>query len=71
MIHIKDYIAEHFLNKSFHFKCDCLIPIDTTGLVKDYKIIGNEIVLYVANNNGRVIQIGLNTPSLRIDLIEQ
>lgn len=64
---IKNYIAEQFINKSFHFKCDCLIPIDVIGNVKEYKITGHEIVLYVMIENNKIIQIGLNTPSLQIE----
>lgn len=68
MIPIKQYIAEQFLNKVYHFKCDCLIPIDIIGIVKDYNITKSEIILYVSVNN-KVIHIGLNTPSLQIELV--
>lgn len=66
MIPIKQYIAETFINKKFHFICDCLIPINVKGIVKDYKIANNEIILYVLINNNKIVQIGLNTPSLQI-----
>lgn len=68
MTPIKNYIANTFINKSFHFTCDCIIPINIKGLVKDYEIIGNEIVLLVSVNE-KIIHIGLNTGSLQIEEI--
>lgn len=65
MIPVKQYIAEQFINKTYHFKCDCLIPLDVVGLVKDYNITSSEIILLVSINN-KIIHIGLNTPSLYI-----
>ena len=63
---IKDYIGKLFLNKTIHVKCDCLLPIDVTGIVVDYEIMGNEIVLCISKN-GKIIKIGLNTPSVKIE----
>lgn len=63
MTPIKEYIATQLLYKKFHFKCDCLIPLDAIGYVNDYEISGNEIILIV-NSNGKILHIGLNTPSL-------
>ena len=68
MIHIKEYIAKQFINKSFHFKCDCLIPLDITGTVKDYKIAGSDIILIVDTTN-KLIRVCLNTPSLQVEPI--
>lgn len=68
MTPVKQYIAEFFIDKTFHFKCDCLVPIDIVGHVKDYNINNNEIILFVSVNN-KIIQIGLNTPSLHIEEI--
>ena len=65
MTPIKNYIAEQFLNKKYHFVCDCIIPLDVIGVVKDYEITGHEIVLIVLTND-RLIHIGLNTSSLQI-----
>ena len=66
MIPIKQYIAEQFLNKKFHFICECLIPINITGIVRNYKIINNEIILYISTED-KLVQIGLNTPALLIN----
>lgn len=63
---IKDHIASLFIDKTIHVKCDCLLPIDVTGIVVDYEIIGNEIVLCISKD-GKIIRIGLNTPSLQIE----
>ena len=69
MIPIKQYIANMFIGKKFHFKCDCLIPIDVIGTVVDSDISKHEIILYV-NVDNKVIHIGLNTPSLTIENIQ-
>lgn len=66
MIPIKNYIAKQFTNNTYRFKCDCLVPFDIIGEVKDYEIVGNEIVLLVSVN-GKVIHIGLNTSALQIE----
>lgn len=68
MIPVKQYIAEQFINNTYHFTCDCLIPLDVIGTVKDYNISNNEIVLVVSVNN-KIIHIGLNTPSLYIEQV--
>lgn len=65
MIPIKKFIAEIFLGNTYHFKCDCIIPIDVVGTVKDYDISSNEIVLLV-DIGTKIIHIGLNTTSLVI-----
>lgn len=68
MTPIKQYIANMFIGKTFHFKCDCLIPIDIIGTVCDTNITKYEIVLLV-NSNNKIIHIGLNTPSLTIEAV--
>lgn len=69
MTPIKDHIAKQFVGKSFHFKCECIFPIDITGTVKDYEISGNEIILLV-DHNGKIIHIGLNTTSLQVQEVQ-
>lgn len=66
MQHIKDYIASLFINKTVHVTCDCLLPIDVTGIVVDYELIGTEIVICISKN-GKIVKVGLNTPSLQIE----
>jgi hypothetical protein len=69
MTPIKNYIGDQFLNKTYHFVCDCIIPLDVIGVVKDYEIIGHEIVLTVLTNE-KLIHIGLNTSSLQIKALD-
>lgn len=68
MIPVKKYIANQFIGKTFHFKCDCIIPIDVIGTVCDYDISSQEVILLI-NSNGKILHIGLNSPSLVIDEI--
>lgn len=68
MTPIKEYIAKQFINKTFRFKCDCIIAFDVIGYVKDYEIVRNEIVLLV-NVNNKIMHIGLNTSMLQIELL--
>lgn len=65
---IRDYIGQQFVHKNFHFVCDCLVPLDVTGMVQDYEIIGGEILLLVEVNQ-KIIKIGLNHPTLKIEEI--
>lgn len=69
MTPIKQYIAEQFKNKKYHFVCDCIIPLDVVGIVKDYEIIGHEIVLLVLVGD-KLLHIGLNTSSLHIQEVQ-
>lgn len=69
MTPIKNYIASQFINKRYHFICDCIMPLDVVGTVKDYELIGNEIVLIVAVD-GKLIHIGLNTSSLQVKALD-
>lgn len=66
MKHIKAYIGEQFIGKKYHFKCDCIIPIDVIATVTDYDVSGNEIILTVNTDNNKLLHIGLNAPSLHI-----
>ena len=66
---IKNHIAEQFLNNKYHFTCDCIVPLDVIGTVKDYEIVGNEIILIVFTND-KLIHIGLNTTSLQIEALK-
>ena len=66
MISIKEYIAKHFIGRTYRFKCNCIMPFDIVGSVKDYELSGNEIILLV-ESSGKIIHIGLNTSSLYIE----
>ena len=62
----KEYIFNKcFKNKKFGFNCDCIIRLDMIGVVVDYKIVNDEMVLKI-DVDGRLIDLGLNTPGLKI-----
>lgn len=64
---IYDYMASLLVGKTYHFVCDCIIPLDVTGLVVDYTILNSshEIVFSV-NVSGKIIKIGSNHPNLTV-----
>lgn len=67
MTPIKTYIANMFIGKTFRFKCDCIMPFDVTGEVKDAETIGSEIILLVDIGSHKLLHIGTNTASLAIE----
>lgn len=64
----KDLLAEQLLYKRVHCKCDCIIPLDFFGYIKDYEINNNEII-YLIDNKGKIIRIGENHPNLYIEIV--
>lgn len=68
MIDFKKYIASEFVGRKLRFKCDCLLPLDHIGTIKDYDIIKNEIV-FIVEVNGKLIKIGENHPNLQVTAI--
>jgi hypothetical protein len=68
MIGVKQFIGQQFLNKKIHIKCDCIVPFDGTGLVVDYSIASNEVVLHI-DINGKIIKIGENHPNLKFEFV--
>lgn len=69
MIKFKDYIASQLIGKIFRFKCECLIPFDIIGTIRDYELNNNEIVFIIEYNN-KTIKIGENHPNLLIEEIK-
>ena len=63
---IWDYAGRTFVNKNFHFKCDCLLSLDFVGTVVDYEKSNGELVL-VISHNGKIIRLGSNHPNLTIE----
>lgn len=61
----KDYIGESLKGHKLRFKCDCLVPLDVTGTIKDYEIISGEII-FIVDVNGKIIKIGENHPNLYV-----
>ena len=67
MTPIKSYIAERFVGKTFHFKCDCLLNIDIVGVVKGWSLYQGEIIFEVYTDTGKLIKIGENHPNMQIE----
>lgn len=65
---IKKYMAAQFIGKRLHFKCECLIPIDSVGIIKDFEISNNEII-FIVDVSGKLIKIGENHPNLKAEEI--
>ena len=59
----KDYIGKSLKDHKLRFKCDCLVPLDVIGVIKDYEIISGEII-FIVDVNGKIIKIGENHPNL-------
>lgn len=68
MINIKDHIAQSFIGKHIHFKCDCIMSIDIIGECVSYTINNDEIVLMIKSKD-KIIPIGLNSPNLKINVL--
>ena len=62
---IKDYMAKLMIGKSFRFICNCIVSMDITGKIKDYEVLGNEII-FLVESKGKIIRIGENHPKLKI-----
>lgn len=69
VIKFKDYIASQLIDKKFRFKCECILPFDIIGIVKDYELNREEIIFIVEYNN-KTIKIGENHPNLLIEEIK-
>lgn len=68
MKRIKELIAEQLLYKQVHCKCECIIPMDFFGYIKDYEITNNEIV-FLIDNKGKIVKIGENHPNMYIEVL--
>lgn len=70
MTKIYDYMASLLVGNTYHFVCDCIIPLDVTGQVVDYTVLASshEIVFSVSVS-GKIIKIGSNHPNLTIESI--
>lgn len=63
---IKEHIAELMLYKKYHFKCDCLMPLDFVGVITNYRISNNNII-FIVESHGKTIEIDENHPNLTIE----
>lgn len=62
----KSFIAKQLIGKELHFTCDCLVPINIRGEIKDYEILNNEIV-FIVDVKGRLVKLGENHPNLMVE----
>lgn len=66
MTNFKDYIGEQMKGKKLHFKCDCLFPFDTIGVIRSYAIENQELV-FTVEVEGKTIKISENHPKLKVE----
>ena len=67
MTTIKDLLANQLLYKQVHCVCNCIVPMDFFGYIKDYEIINNEIV-FLIDCKGKIIKIGENHPNMYVEI---
>lgn len=64
----KKYILSQFIGKRWHLHCDCLIPLDLKGTVKDTEFRDNEILFHIRRDgDGKIVTIGSNHPNMKIE----
>lgn len=52
-----------------HIVSTCEIaPLNITGIIKDYKLCGNELILII-DMDDKNVKVGMNHPKLRIELL--
>lgn len=68
MVEYKKFVGDMLLNKDVHVTCDCILSFDLVGKVITYNIEGTEII-YSILNDGRVVNVGENTPGLKIEFL--
>lgn len=66
MIPFKSYIAERLIGRKLRFNCDCIFPIDGTGVIVGFKMISNEII-FLVDVGGKIVSIGENHPNLYVE----
>ncbi len=64
----KDYIAQSLKGHNLRFKCDCIVPLDVIGTIKDYEIVSGEII-FIVDVKGKIIKIGENHPNLYVEVL--
>ena len=69
MVEYKEYLKEHFRGKAVHFKCDCLLGLDSKGVIVDTEMIGSEIMFILKTKENKYMKIGENTPGLKVEFL--
>ena len=71
MIKIKDYLCSLLVGKKYHFKCNCVYPIDVIGVVKSFKQAGLDHLIYVdVPEKRKIVVITLNHPDMMIEEVK-
>lgn len=63
----KKYIGLNLIGHKLRFKCDCLVPFDTVGTIRDFEVRSNELIFKVEMPNGKLIDISENHPKLKVE----
>lgn len=67
MINFNEYLYSFLIGKKYRFKCDCTIPLDISGIVKDIKIISSEVYIYIERQDDKKLRrIVASHPNLMI-----
>lgn len=67
MISFKRYIGLSLIGHKLRFKCDCLMPFDTVGTIRDIEVSGQELIFKVEVEGGKIIDISENHPKLKVE----
>ena len=65
---LNDYLASSLIGKKIRFTCDCIMNLNITGRVKDYTLMGPEI-LWIVDTGSKIVKVGSNTPDLQIEIL--
>ena len=65
----KEYIKNIFIGKKVHFKSDCIVNIDISGIVVDAEYAGPEII-YIVDTGRNVVKVGENMSELQFEFIK-
>ena len=66
---LKETFGSLMVGRKARFKCDCLLPIDVTGVVSSFHIESNEIVIVVTTGD-RTIKLYENHPNLLVEFLD-
>ena len=69
----KEMVAERFVGKRVRFKSGCTVPLDITGEIVSYRMMGSEIIYNVlvknANGTTRTVPVGENMSRLQCQIL--
>ena len=65
---LKEYMAKQMIGHHLKFRCDCIVSMNTEGVIKDYSIVDNEIIFLVQVGT-KIIKIGENHPKMKVTKI--